>query len=461
MAQETTDATRRGLLGALVALPVMAGPKMALSQELFSMAELRGSVSATDLGLIPGAIDDQSRKFQAILDAASDSNQPIFLPPGIYFVSNINFPARVRLTGVPGASRLVNSGNGHFLISENAQHVELSGLTLDGANRSLNNYAGAALRVSNAQMVVINNCQFIGSLENGLQIERSRGRVERCVISGASGECGLYCVENQGFSITGNEVSACSNGGILVHRWQDGEDGTIVTGNRVFNIGAINGGTGQWGNGINVFRAQSVMIANNHVADCALSAIRSNAGSNVQIASNTCLRSGETAIYSEFEFSGAIIANNLVDGAAIGVSIANFMQGGHLAVCSGNLVRNIHFGAPYKVDDQFFGIGISVEADTTVTGNLIENAEGYGLCLGWGPYLRDVVVSNNVIRKADTGIAVTVVEGAGNAIISENIISGFTKGAIIGHRWKQPVTGDLGGGTGSPEHLSIERNVVG
>ncbi len=347
-------------------------------------------------------------------------------------------------------------------MSENAEHVELTGISMDGANRPISDYAGAALRIANARHAVIENCQVFGSAANGLQIERSRGRIERTRISGAAGECAIYAVENQDFSITANEVSACRNGGILVHRWQPGEDGTIVSGNRISGIGAANGGTGPWGNGINVFRAHSVMIANNHVADCAFSAIRSNAGNNVQITGNTCLRSGETSIYSEFEFEGALIANNIVDGAAIGISIANFMQGGRIAVVSGNIVRNIHASAPYHNVDQFFGIGISAEADTAISGNVIEKAENFGMTLGWGPYLRDVIVSSNVIRQAATGIGVTVVEGAGKALISDNIISGHSKGAIIGHRWKEAVTGDLAlRGGNAHDHLSIERNTVG
>src|SRR5690606_35792467 len=98
------------------------------------------------------------------------------------------------------------------------------------------------------------------------------------------------------------------------------------------------GGTGQWGNGINVFRAGNVVVAGNMVSDCAFSAIRSNGGSNVQITGNQCLRSGDTAIYSEFVFEGALISANVVDGAANGISIVNFNEGGRLAVCSSNLV---------------------------------------------------------------------------------------------------------------------------
>ena len=101
-----------------------------------------------------------------------------------------------------------------------------------------------------------------------------------------------------------------------MHRWQKGRDGTIVSGNRIARMNATRGGTGEYGNGINIFRADDVMVTNNQVSSCAFSAIRSNAGSNVQIAGNTCLDSGETAIYSEFGFEGAIVNGNLIDGDA-------------------------------------------------------------------------------------------------------------------------------------------------
>ena len=462
MAQNRPETGRRSMLKAMAAAPIAALaaiPASARAGDLLGNADLRGSLNAADMGLVPGD-DDQGRVLQRMLDAASQLNRPIFLPPGNYNVSNITLPENTRIMGIPGASRLVHSGGGHFIMTESASHVELSGLVFDGANRGVADYAQAAVRISRTEHLVIDNCQFVGATAIGLQVDGSSGRVERNLISGAQGECGLYALQNKGLAITGNEVSACSNGGILVHRFQNGEDGTIVTGNRVFNIGARNGGTGQWGNGINVFRAGSVMIANNHVSDCAFSAIRSNSGSNVQISGNQCLRSGETAIYSEFEFNGAVITNNIIDKAARGISIANFMQGGRMAVCSGNLIRNIHQNAPYVDKDHPFGIGISLEADTSVTSNVIEGAEKFGMLLGWGPYLRDVVATSNVIRKCDTGICVSVVEGAGDTVIAENIISGTTSGAIVGYRWHEAVTGDMGRDGSKFDHLAIERNRV-
>lgn len=442
-----------GSAGAAVSTPAHSD----ISQ--ISASDLRGSFNANQSGLRPGATNDQSKLLQKILNRAAREDKPVFLPPGNYFVSNIVLPSRTRLMGVPGASRLVYSGGGHFLMSENGSHIELTGLVLDGANRGIQSYAGAALRIISAAHLVIDNCEISGSLEIGVQIDRSQGRIERCDISGAAGECGLFGIENKGLLIANNHVHDCANGGILVHRWMNGEDGTIISNNRIERIGAANGGTGQWGNGINVYKADSVMIANNQVKDCAFSAIRSNSGSNVQITSNQCLRSGETAIYSEFEFNGAVISNNIVDGGCRGISIANFNQNGRMAICANNLIRNIHDQPPYKDSDHLFGEGISAEAETTITGNVIENTAKFGMMLGWGDYLRNIIVTSNVIRKTETGIYVTVVDGTGPAVISQNVFSEIQKGSIIGYRWKEAVTHDLISG-GEIPNLQIERNQV-
>src|SRR3712207_7483584 len=56
---------------------------------------------------------------------------------------------------------------------------------------------------------------------------------------------------------------------------------------------------------------------------------------------------------------------------------ANFMEhGGRLAVCSGNLVRNISGVSRLPRGDPLRrGAGIGAEADAAITGNTIENAQ--------------------------------------------------------------------------------------
>ncbi|AVA20745.1 MULTISPECIES: TIGR03808 family TAT-translocated repetitive protein [unclassified Rhizobium] len=420
-------------------------------------AEMRGPIDAIAYRATPGTSDIRSGKLQAMIDNAARNNAPVFLPPGNYDVSNLSLPDNTRITGIPGASRLVYGGEGHLMSADKARRIELSGLVVDGGNRWLADYAGGLLQFTGVDQVLIDNCEIAGSRKHALQLERCGGRIERSRISGAA-EAGLYSVQSTGLTVTGNTVEDCGNGGILIHRWDKGADGSIVTGNRIARIGANDGGTGQNGNGINIFRADDVLVSGNHIADCAFTAVRANSASNVQITGNQCLRSGETAIFCEFEFEGAVVSNNLVDGAANGIAIANFDKGGRLASVTGNIIRNLSLTGPYP-QESGFGIGISAEADTLIASNLIESAPLWGLKLGWGPYLRNIVANGNIIRQAPIGCAVSVADGAGAAVISDNLFQQVEKGAVIGFRWDKPASGDLTvtGREDFPQ-LTIEKN---
>jgi uncharacterized secreted repeat protein (TIGR03808 family) len=258
--------------------------------------------------------------------------------------------------------------------------------------------------------------------------------------------------------VTGNTVEDCGDTGILVARDAEGEDGTLVTENRISRIRADSGGTGQNGNGINLDKANGVIVAGNRVDDCAFSAIRCFSSDSISVTGNTCSRSGEMALYVEFAFEGAIVSNNLIDGGNGGISFANFMDhGGRLGVCSGNIVRNIRGGPAYPDGNLQIGAGVAAEADVAITGNVIEDAI-WGLQLGWGPYLRDVTANGNVIRRTTIGVAASVVEGAGAALVADNLISDAAQGAILGMRWDQIATGELIDGEALPANLTLFGN---
>jgi len=98
---------------------------------------------------------------------------------------------------------------------------------------------------------------------------------------------------------------------------------------------------GQYGNAINAFRAGNVIVRGNRIRNCDYSAVRGNSASNIQISGNSVSNVREGRAVSEFSFEGAVIANNTVDGAAVGVSVCNFNEGGRIAVVQGNIIRNL------------------------------------------------------------------------------------------------------------------------
>src|SRR5262249_53712900 len=89
------------------------------------------------------------------------------------------------------------------------------------------------------------------------------------------------------------------------------------------------------------------------------------------------------------------------------------------------------------------GIGIAVEADSAVSGNIVDNAPFAGIFPGFGPYLRDLTVTGNVLRGSGIGIAVSVSPGAGTALLADNLIAEAAHGAIVVMERNRPVTGDL------------------
>lgn len=418
--------------------------------------QLRGGLDSADFGLSPSRLDDQSAAFQKMLNASAEQELPIYLPAGDYAISNITLPDNVRIIGVAGATRILYRGDGVLFRGDGLERCILRDLVIDGLNRVANDTDGGLVHLQNTREVLIDNCDIVGASNNGLWMGRCGGKIINNRFSGHKGVA-IFAVNSTGLEISSNVVQNCGDGGILVHRWDIGEDGTLIMSNRVSNIRADSGGTGQVGNGINVFRAGNVKVMNNVVSDCAFTAIRTNSASNVQIIGNSCIRSGETGLYAEFSFEGAIINGNVVDGASNGISVVNYNEGGRLATVSGNIVRNMGTTVPYEGFESMPGIGIAVEADTSVTGNVIENAPRCGMLLGWGDYLRNVNVTGNVIRTSPIGMMVSVVEGTGKALIANNMFEKTPKGAILGNRWADIATGDLAIDNDQP-HLMIANN---
>ena len=162
----------------------------------------------------------------------------------------------------------------------------------------------------------------------------------------------------------------------------------------------------------------------------------------------------------EFAFRNATVIGNNIDGAANGISASNLDHGGAGSIIRDNTIRNITAPGPYKPEAPYFGHGISVEADSLVSENTIVNTNGYGINVGWGPYLRDVSVINNTISEAEIGIGVTAVEGAGVATIESNSINA-RNGAIRSHQWDKIAAIDLATKPGAaPDHIRISDNRV-
>ncbi len=401
---------------------------------------------------------DQSERMQAAVDAAASRRTPLFLEGGYYAVGGIKLSSVTTIYGVMGGTVLLGVGARPMFSADGQSSISLRSLSLDAAGRGPTGDAGL-ISFRNCERVELENLDLAGGTGNGLYLERTAANVRDLTIHGFE-DSGIFALDNWGLSLTGNRIFGCGNAGIRI--WGNGgeHDGSVVAANRIYEIAAKAGGSGQNGNGINVFKANDVTVSDNHISNCAFTAVRVNSAKNARVDGNICLGSGEVAIFSEFAFSGSVVSNNIIDGAATGISITNLDSGGHLAVCSGNIVRNIYEGSAVNPDTR--PVGIYAEAETVVSGNTIENVPGVGIVAGYGAFLRNVVVANNVIHAVKVGIGVSVVDNPspGPVKVSGNMIGDPLDYGIVGMAWDEMVSDDLIRDAGKYPHVTLSDNTV-
>ena len=419
------ELSRREAIGAaLAALRSAVGASRQRPWRRAFAARSIAALDATHEGLNPGAPDDQSEAFARALAKAEAEGRPLFLPPGRYEVGEIALPNSAHIVGVPGQSRVRFRGGSALFTRAPCRHGAPGGTDARRRRRCRSAPgAGAARRRGRRRSRARRLRRSWQSGGAGARFApapaASRTRAFTTI-----GTIGLWLDQSRGMRVERQRrrrIAATPASSSPATR--RATTARSSRGNRVSSIRADSGGTGQNGNGINLDKANGVIVADNRVDDCAFSAIRCFSSDNISVTGNIATHSGEMALYVEFAFEGAIVANNLIDGGNGGISFANFFEhGGRLGVCSGNIVRNIRGGPTYPDGNLQIGAGIAAEADVAITGNVVEDAV-WGLQLGWGPYLRDVTATGNVIRRTKIGIAVSVVEGAGPAVISDNLIS--------------------------------------
>jgi uncharacterized secreted repeat protein (TIGR03808 family) len=435
------DVNRRHLIGATVS---GAAGALAMSPDAARAAPLTSALGrdATQYGVRPGSPDDQTRALQHAIDESARAQVPLALPPGVYRTGMLRLQNGTQLTGVRGATRLVFTGGASMMSGEGAGGIGLSNITLDGGGIPLPTRRGL-VHCLGGRDIRITDCEIAGSGGCGIWFENVSGDVSGNIVTKTAATA-IVSFDARGLLVSRNTILGTNDNGIEILRTTIGDDGTMVLDNRIEDIKAGPGGSGQYGNAINAFRAGNVIVRGNRIRNCDYSAVRGNSATNIQITGNSVSDVREVALYSEFSFEGAVIANNTVDGAAFGVSVCNFNEGGRLAVVQGNVIRNLRPKRPIgTAPDDEAGVGIYVEADTAVSGNVIENAPSFGIITGWGKYLRDVAISGNVIRNAFIGVGVSVAPGAGTVLVSNNLISETPRGAVVGLDRMRPVTSDL------------------
>ncbi len=379
-----------------------------------------------------GTSDDTGAIRRAVAKAAKESGI-VFFPPGVYSVSRLEpAPASV-WHGIAGASILKQRGKGPLLRLRGRDHISFSGLVFEGRGGRDPDDDGLLVIEGAAGGVVFTQCHVRNTPGHGLVIRDSVATVRDCVFE-RIGDFGIIVNSKLEVRLLFNTLREIANNGIRIERPRPEDTRTLVIGNSIDKVRAASGGDGPHGNGINIFRAHNVLVEGNHITNCTFSAIRANLGDGCRYIGNHCANSGEVMLYVELGTKEAVLmGNHLTNSGSTAISITNFNFGGRLTTCTGNVITNSG------------GIGIDVEADSIVQGNIIDGATT-GISAGFGPYARNVNVDGNIIqdtragakRKLRYGILITNDAEAGKVFATNNRIFNFRNKAIWGHDRGRP-----------------------
>jgi uncharacterized secreted repeat protein (TIGR03808 family) len=409
---KNTTLTRRSVLSSAVAMP-------------FLQRIARADVIKPSKG-------NQTLALQAAIFEAGKVGGVVQLGAGTFEVGVISVNANVTIVGIPGATKLHAPVDGKIFSILPAAQIVIQGISFSAKGNT-----GNLITAEAVERLIIEDCDFGGG-EAAIRIATCGGRITGSRFRFHQ-KVACQSIAATGMEISGNTVTDIGNNGIQVWRDDKGDNPTIVANNFVSRIAAEDGGDGPNGNGINIYASHGAIVSNNRISDCAFTGIRNASSDNCIITGNSITRCNEVALYVEFEFSGAVVSNNIIDTASHGIAITNFNKGGRLAQCTGNVVRNIK---GTDAHGNTLGGGIAAEADTVISDNVVEAAENYGIGLGWGEFARNLICTDNIVKDCANGIVFSAV-GPGPFVISDNIISGATTGAIFGKDHENPITTDL------------------
>lgn len=399
------------------------------------------------------------------INAARTAGKPLQVRPGTYDISNIDILTTngggrgIEVFCSGGSAILRLTGGNYGLLVHGQSGMRFRNITFDGQNLALPSYSAPGMITAAAGVVTLNNaihvafehCSFRNTVKTGGEP------------SGAY-KAGLLCTNDSRPSIKDSSfdnvdiavwsfssetliadcrITGAKNNGIAIWGTVGSGGNLSVIRDNFINLVASDFGTGANGNGVAVYLANDVSITGNIVLNCDFSAVRINGGSRCTIAGNTCWNIREGCLYYEAPASGqdglgVTIVDNKIDTAGDGIYVTNsgyFGDGvARRAAIKGNQISNLSSHAipgsggigPYST----MAIGVTVEQDCLISGNIVETALG-GIKLGVAQGARDLVCDGNLLRQCGVGIAFSANATAGKMIIANNVISGSGSNAIV------------------------------
>ena len=258
------DVNRRHLIGASVT--GVAGA-LAMSPDAARAAPLTSLLGrdATQYGVRPGSPDEQTRILQHAIDEAARAQVPLALPPGVYRTGMLRLQT-ARNSWACAAPPGSFSPAGIDASGRRRGSVGLTGITLDGGGIALPTRRGLVHCLGGRDIRIV-DCEITDSGGAGIWFEQVSGDVSGNIIA-RSAATAIVSFDALGLRVSRNSILGTADNGIEILRTAIGDDGTLVADNRIEDIKAGPGGSGQYGNAINAFRAGNVIVRGNRIRNC-------------------------------------------------------------------------------------------------------------------------------------------------------------------------------------------------
>lgn len=403
------------------------------------------TVVAVEAASAPGTGWTAAANLQDVLNAARSARLPLFLKAGTYVTGALDVTASngggnpLELVAAPGTVTIRLSGSAsHLLNVVGVKNVSIRGIGFDGGNHTLTGPDVKGLVRFDGQTTsdfVLDDCTIYSSTRAGVVVvSGARGRITNNHISRC--QTGIYVYDGLA-CIEGNNLIDLFDNGICVWTHTATGNGSLVRNNTINWIANASGGTGEYGNGILVYRAGNVKVAEKNIFNAKYSAIRLNGTRDCHVLNNHCWNLREVAIFIEapgagINLSGCVVSGNTIDTAGLGISVANagLYNDGSARRCivSNNVINNMvinDISDPGQPASKTVGKGISVEVDADVMGNVIQNTKGSAISLGTNDATRNVMAVGNLMMGCPMGIGYSANGAASTVLISSNVVRGY------------------------------------
>lgn len=409
------------------------------------------AISAWDFGAVGTYEAGDQAALQAALDHAGAYGRDLYIPRGVYRITNtLLVPSGVRVFG-DGARTILRAHGAVFpgvsaaggtvcavLGSIGGDDIVIEDLSVDLAtNGTLANgiafIPGAAYTGPGPERCAVRRCHVSGSPQHQYLIWAFNARDIKIADNYVDGGCvdfatfedqnGIEIVGGSGAIITGNSVRRCANfgvGAIALSGYVSGVDGAIVSGNTIdgcgvgVSLGTATSATTPPQDLRNVLVGGNIIRGSNRYGVDVWCPTAGAKMVNALVTSNV-IDGGKVAVYlhghgTDLGHRNVVVAGNVSVGATTtsGADAAMAVTSFHSAALRDNAVADCA-GA---------GVRVSFADDVTIAGNRIERSVGSGIAGTTAARL--VVTDNRLVAPATDGTT----RGIAVTAISDSVVTG-------------------------------------